>query len=1037
MKKQILILISFLFCIASFAMAGVTGKISGRITDANTGEPLAGANVVIEGTIQGAACDAEGDYYIINVAPGTYVVTASMMGYEAVRTTEVLVSVDRTITVNYPLRTTVIELAAVTAEAERREIRLDVAQSQVSATGEQIYDVPLVRDVEEFLSLQAGIQLDDGENIIRGGGMDQTQMVVDGLPMVNNVMNSPMNIVNLSAIQEITIIKGGFQAEYGNLRSGMINIVTKEGQRDYHGTIDYRYTVPAQKHRGAGLFDWDNYYLRSYLDPAVCWDGTASGPWVKYTQDQYPQFDGWDDYAEGKAMTADQAQRLFIWQHRAKGNAELEIPSSEELGHPHPGEYGNKPDVNMDLSLSGPVPVIGGFLGDMTFLISHRDFKEQYVYPTARDYEWNRNTFVKLTSRLSPSMKLGIIWSFGINKRAGSATAQGLGGMDGRGAYFPHDGSPMDVTQRMIGLTFDHVLSPSTFYNLRVSQVFVENDVHSARTFRDVAEQYVDANENGKYDAGEEWTDGNPDGVYNEGTMWPVAGADTTMDERPWGWYWVSGYQYALVDKMVIGGVGAGYYDLTTINTTNVKFDLTSQITKRNQLKTGFELVLDKYDIYRGSGVADQIPLDPTDAAVSDWQQSPIRGGVYIQNKFEYEGMVANIGLRADLNKPNTGWYTEDPYSDYLGKVFLGPDIYVRKDLFLDTVEDTPVEGKLTLSPRLGISHPISDVSKLFFSYGHYYSMPSSGDMFQVNWGSSSQGIRRMGNPGLEMPRTIAYELGYEHEIANLFLVSLTGYYKDVSNQIDDTEWENLDGDVGYQIADNIHYADVRGFEMELRKNYGRWITGWANYTYQVETEGLIGREANFEDPIQQAQYGLQNPVQERPMPRPYANAMLIVRTPLQWGPSVGGMYLLDQLSASLLFHYRSGSYLTWEPVEPFTLENNLQWKSEYYFDARFKKTLSVGRNDFEFFVDVVNLFDVKYLRDWGFSDDTDRRNYLRSLHLPMYDGDKYQATGGYTGGDDQVGDVKSDKDYIDMPNRDFTAWNTPRSITLGFNYSF
>ena len=123
--------------------------------------------------------------------------------------------------------------------------------------------------------------------------------------------------------------------------------------------------------------------------------------------------------------------------------------------------------------------------------------------------------------------------------------------------------------------------------------------------------------------------------------------------------------------------------------------------------------------------------------------------------------------------------------------------------------------------------------------------------------------------------------------------------------------------------------------------------------------------------------------------------------------------------------------------MEPYTLDNNLQWPSEYYFDARFKKTLSVGRNDFEFFVDVVNLFDVKYLRSWGFRDDTDRRNYMESLHLPMYDGDKYQEAGGYTGGDDKLGDVKSDKDYINMPNRNFGAWNVPRSITLGFNYSF
>ena len=1009
-------------------MAGVTGKISGRITDATTGDPLAGANVVIEGTIQGAACDAEGDYYIINVPPGTYVVTASMIGYETVRTTGVLVSVDRTITVNYPLSTTVIELAAVTAEAERREIKLDVAQSQIAATAEQIYDVPLVQDIEGFINLQAGIE----DQVIRGGELDQTQMWVDGLPVVNNVTNRPMNIVNLSAIQEITIIKGGFQAEYGNLRSGMINIVTKEGRRDYHGSIDYRYTVPQQKHRGAGIFDWDNYWIRSFLDPDVAFVGTENGTWDEDMQDQYISFDGWNDYADGKPLTPEDYRKQYIWQHRAKGNSALGIPSAEELGHPHPGEYGNKPDVNIDLSLSGPVPVIGGFLGDMTFLLSHRDFKEQYVYPEAGDFMYNRNTFVKLTSRLSPSMKLGIIGSFGIEESAGSDPLN-IGGVGGRGTYFVHGASPMDIEQTMIGLTFDHVLSPSTFYNLRISQLSVENDMHGARLYRDAAEEYKDANDNGVWDAGEKYTDANGDGEYNKGTMYEIGDTGIKIDERPWGWYWVSGYQYALVDRQVIGGVGGGSLNSNAINTLNVKFDLTSQITKRNQIKTGFEFVRDSYDVYSG-----QKGLDPTDDSITDWEQGPIRGGFYIQDKLEYEGMIANIGLRADFNDPNTGWYTGAPYSPNLGKVFLGGDIYARKDKFLDTVDETPVEGNLTISPRLGISHPISDVSKIFFSYGHYYSMPQSADQFQINWGSSARGITDLGNPGLEMPRTIAYELGYEHELANLFLLSLTGYYKDVSDQIGETSYENYDGDVDYDIADNIHYADIRGFEIELRKNYGRWITGWANYTYMVETEGLIGREANFEDPRMQLLEGISNPTQERPLPRPLADAMIIVRTPLQWGPSVGGIYLIDQLSASLLFHYRSGSYMTWEPVEPYTLEDNLQWQSEFYFDARLKKTLSIGRNDFEFFVDVVNLFDVKYMRDWGFRNSTDRRRYMESLHLPMYSETKYVDAGGYTAGDDKLGDVRSsDKDYIDMPNRDFGAWNAPRSITLGFLYSF
>ena len=102
--------------------------------------------------------------------------------------------------------------------------------------------------------------------------------------------------MNLSSIQEISIIKGGFNAEYGNVRSGMINIVTKDPrQRGYNGSIDFRFTPARLKHSGAPLFDPMNYYLRSYLDPEVAMKGTSM--WDEETRSQYPEFEGWEAYA--------------------------------------------------------------------------------------------------------------------------------------------------------------------------------------------------------------------------------------------------------------------------------------------------------------------------------------------------------------------------------------------------------------------------------------------------------------------------------------------------------------------------------------------------------------------------------------------------------------------------------------------------------------------------------------------------------------------------------------------------------------------
>ena len=92
----------------------------------------------------------------------------------------------------------------------------------------------------------------------------------------------------------MNIIKGGFNAEYGNVRSGLINVVTKEGDVRYGGSVDFRIRPAQLKHSGPSMFSPDNFYLRPYLDPAVMWEGTNSGGWDEETQRQYPGFEGWD-----------------------------------------------------------------------------------------------------------------------------------------------------------------------------------------------------------------------------------------------------------------------------------------------------------------------------------------------------------------------------------------------------------------------------------------------------------------------------------------------------------------------------------------------------------------------------------------------------------------------------------------------------------------------------------------------------------------------------------------------------------------------
>ena len=964
-------------------MAATTGKISGRVTDSETGNGLFGANVVIEGTTMGAATDLSGDYFILNVSPGTYNVAVTMMGYTKTRTTDVEVSIDRTIKVDVKLKPTVIEGQAVTVVAGRDVVRMDMSASQLAADADHVASVPLVTNVQQFINLQAGVE----NNIIRGGGQDQVGLVVDGMTVVDNQANRPMMMVNLSALKEVAVIKGGFNAEYGNVRSGMINIVTKDGSpTTYHGSLDARYTRPALKHRGRSLFDPQNYYLRPYLDPEVCWVGTAYGMWDEYTQKQYKSFEGWTAFSDrlladedpSNDLTPVQARDLFIWQHRSEGSA--------ALGHPHPGEYGNKLDYNVDASFGGPVPFMGRFL---TLFGSYRVNIARPVMPTDMDRSYERNAMIKVSSMLSRSMKLGFEGMFGRTETPGGG---GLSNQFNRGSYFNYGGVPTDTDQKVYGFTFDHILSPRTFYNIRASVVKKDIQRVGIHVFRDTT------------------------------TLRSFGGYK--VDEQPFGFLNKPGYLYSIEGQMVLGGVGGDAFDFSKVTTYNAKADMTSQIDKYNQVKAGFEVNYDQLDVYFGSH-----GFDPTGDTTTKWAKSPLRGGAYIQDKLEFQGMIANLGLRFDYNDPRTDWYTVDQYSKYFARQY--------KSQFEEKAPKEPAKGHLKISPRLGISHPITSVSKLYFNYGHFYSMPTSSDMFNINYGIMAMGIGSIGNPNAELPRTISYELGYEHEIGKMFLVSVAGYYKDVSDQTGTVRYVNYDGSVDYGTINNSNYADIRGVEIRLEKTWGRWITGWVNYNYMVQTSGYFGREVYYQDPRQQAVYGLRNPKQEKPLPRPAARANLQLMTPPEWGPTLLGMKPLSEWGANLLFTYKAGDYQTWEPVAPFKAVNNIQWKPAYNFDLRIDKRINIGRSNLTLFVDVYNVFDIEQLTGRGFQDAGDQRDYLNSLHLAIYSDPKYKAQG-FTAGTDKPGDVRSkDKAYIDMPNIDFQAWNVPRSIVFGAKFDF
>jgi len=241
MKRHIFLLMILSLAVIGYGTmvyAGTTGKIGGRVTDAASGQPLVGANVIVEELMTGAIVDGNGEYAIINIPPGEYTLRTEMIGYGSVITSQVMVSVDLTTWIDFQLATEAIALeTAVEIVATRAPVQMDLTSASAVVESDEINTLP-VNEVDDVLSLQAGVvQGAFGELHIRGGRSDEVAYWVDGVQTTDVYEGGRGVEVQNSAVDELQVISGTFNAEYGQAMSGIVNIVTNAGGPNYEGSV--------------------------------------------------------------------------------------------------------------------------------------------------------------------------------------------------------------------------------------------------------------------------------------------------------------------------------------------------------------------------------------------------------------------------------------------------------------------------------------------------------------------------------------------------------------------------------------------------------------------------------------------------------------------------------------------------------------------------------------------------------------------------------------------------------------------------------
>ncbi|MFC1569917.1 TonB-dependent receptor domain-containing protein [bacterium] len=911
--------------------SGTTGKIAGTVIDKQTGDPLSGANVIVDGTEYGAAADLSGQYTILHVPPGNYNVIVTVIGYAKVTVSDIRVNIDQTARIDVNMEMEAIEGETVTVIAERTGIKEDVATSVVSVTNDEVEVLP-VSSINEIAGMQAGIQ---SGLTIRGDGAENVLFLLDGVTLRDPRNNQPVSNIALSAIKEINIERGGFNAEYGQVQSGLVNVVTQEGGKEaYHGSITAKLSPPAAKYfRGEGIpdvHDPDSYWMRPYLDDDVCWTGTSSGSWDTYTIDQYPSFIGWNEISRilltdnnpDNDLTPLAAQRVYMY--------EVRKPQTND-----------QPDYDIDGGFGGPVPFIGENLGNLRFYTSYRRDREMLLFPLTRpdyvDYDWS----MQLTSDLSKSMRLRISGLLGKQFTMESNWNAG---------YYPHwpnqiadvasnshqamfadwDFCLTDIAHRSLAGKLTHTLSPKTFYEVSLEYF------HRSYFTRPTA-----------------WRD--------TSTLYEIV-PGYFRDENPFG-YWPE-----TEEGLIVGSTShaSKARDNTNVSSITLKADLTSQVNFNNLVKTGIELLYNDLDFDYGV-IASASEGKRYDNRVQ-MHVFPIRASYYIQNKLETKGFTLNAGLRFDYSNSNSEWWNVDPYDrEFFSSSYNEDADYNMKKS----------EPQLQISPRLGISHPITENSKLFFNYGHFKQMPQYENLFRLRR-TSDKKLTAIGDPNLVLAKTISYELGYDHILFNDFMIQLAAFYKDISDQQNATNYTSIRG-FSYDLTTSNAYEDIRGFEMTLRKTTGRWWSGFANYTYQVSTNGTFGRGEVYQDPSLQKKYdeATVNLYQQRPIPRPFARVNLTVFTPKDLGPELLQHHFLGGIAANILIDWQAGAWVTYNPKNVSGIINNVRSRDWLNANLRITKTIQLSKFQLQFLVDMSNLFNTKRLWQTGDQD------YRISLHLP------------------------------------------------------
>jgi len=917
-KKIITIAFMGAIGLASYALAGDTGKLAGKVTDKETGESLVGANILIlskwvDGKeikldyIMGAATDFEGEFYILNIQPGLYSVKASYVGYLPEIQTQVELYVDKTTRINFLLNSQVVTSGEVLVVGYKQgTVESDLTATKNTYNVDKIESLPGVNDIGDIVSLQADVS--DGH--FRGGRSGESLYLIGGSSIVNPLNNSTSFEPTTLAFQQVEVYTSGFSAEYGNVQSGVINMVTKEGTNEWETRVDVSSTNARYKTWGGSVYNARNNYFFTLMNSPEEWlNGIdpASGKilWghfgLNFPENYLPPLP--IRFPPPPPLSHDDSLRT------AELVRSLWLQSVKDVGL----EY-DKPDYRVDLSISGPLAQ------NAAIFVAARLNSANPILPSSEP-DIQRQVISQIVYRQSSSnkFKLNINYNDQIRNEFD----------DDFFRYFERVFNVNINTNRtyQYGLEWNHIFDQSTFMDIKfgILNTFDKDQVNLLGT-DELSTTYND-NSNWRF-----YTD--PSG-HTVGSLRTSNGTSKTNS-----------------------------YSLNT--------SITSQLGKNNLVKSGLQFSYYDIDVDRRSGASNSSSL-----RIEKYNVYPFEGALFVQDKMEFEGMIANLGLRLDFYDFNTSYYL-DNFSPSRNPNF-DPTDPTSKQYSEELSAKSNTKLTSVLQPRVGISFPVDEKTVLHLNYGVFTQRPAFQYVYVDRFKSSPEpNSVRLGNPELRPERTISYDVGIVRSLPLGFYLDLSAYLKDVSNLLQYAIYVDNAGNQ-YETFINKEYADIKGFHINFEKNDGL-IRGFVRYNWQSATGksavalGSTARTVLYEnDPANDV-----IPAPEDIYLDYDRTHRVLVNLTLKTGSdedlSLLGVNIFNDLSLSATFRYQTGRPYTYD-ASGQGLRFNLRTPDERDLKIRISKRISVASTDFNLYLEGFNVLDQKaYDYDRTFSEDPTNR---------------------------------------------------------------